>query len=159
MHGCDKWAINGYGYGRALGQPPAIQKRDRSNCNHPSALGWVTVAYFITFCIIGSQVLLTLFIGIIASSLEESKEDQRNESLRFDRALSRASVLGIGDEVVGSSKVIFDLLDAKATGVITREDVKSIVPYLPFVKKVWRPTSLPFATNIYLFSAHRPSGE
>jgi hypothetical protein len=53
MFGCDNWA---YTYGRKASGEKSWQQHNHFNCNHPFAYGWVAVAYFISFCVIGSHV-------------------------------------------------------------------------------------------------------
>jgi hypothetical protein len=74
MLGCDKWL---YSYGRPKYgfESHANRRMDHSDCNHPVALGWVALLFFVVFCVIGAQVLLTLFIGIIATAMEEADEE------------------------------------------------------------------------------------
>jgi hypothetical protein len=65
MYGCDRWL---YAYGRDANIFPdgrvGNNKRDMSNCNNPKALGWLAATYVISFIILGSQVLMTLFVGV-----------------------------------------------------------------------------------------------
>jgi len=60
-----------YTYGRAsLGfESMAVHKRDHANCKNPVANGWLAVAFFVSFVVLGAQVLLTLFIGSKANSI------------------------------------------------------------------------------------------
>jgi hypothetical protein len=55
----------------------------------------VAVAYLIFFAIIGGQVLLTLFIGVVSESMEEAKADFAQEKVREERLRQRCVKLGI----------------------------------------------------------------
>lgn len=63
VFGCDRWL---YSRGREFGE---MSKKKKDDCNDPTAWGWIAIFYFISFCIIAGQVLMTLFIGIIATGL------------------------------------------------------------------------------------------
>ena len=50
-------------------------------CTDPNATGWIGAAFFVIFTVLGSLVLLTLFIGIVATSMDSAKEDQEKEKM------------------------------------------------------------------------------
>ena len=54
MYGCDRWE---YEYGRRYGQR-ANTALQIANCNNPSAFGWVSALYMISFIVLGALVLL-----------------------------------------------------------------------------------------------------
>jgi voltage-gated sodium channel len=64
MFGCDniKW-----GYG------------PESGCTTPEKHGFVAVAYFGTFVLVGTMIVLNLFIGVIMNSMDEVRADQALE--------------------------------------------------------------------------------
>jgi hypothetical protein len=112
MLGCEHFM---YEYGRHYGTIARLQKVDKANCNHSSGLGWVAAVYFLSFAVIGGQVLLTLFIGIVATSMEEKKAENEDEEKRVKRCAARARqflVDPLGKEVK-LYRTIFDLFDVK----------------------------------------------
>jgi len=66
MHGCDH-PINGYG--------PA------EGCTSPQAFGVLGAFFFVSFVLIGTMIVLNLFIGVIMTSMDEA----RAEADEFDR--------------------------------------------------------------------------
>ncbi len=68
MYGCDH-AI--WGYGEAGG------------CTDPRAYGFGAALYFVTFVLIGTMIVLNLFIGVIMNSMDEAKRDAREEADRM----------------------------------------------------------------------------
>ena len=132
MYGCDKWA---YGYGRAFG---VMAIDGKVNCNNPQGLGWIAVIYFVSFCVLGSQVLLTLFIGIIATSMEEVKAKYREEAKVDKRIALRAKYIGIDNlkAVLPFYRKIFDYLDDGGDGTISKEEFKQLIPVLTQLRKV-----------------------
>jgi hypothetical protein len=82
-------------------------------------------------------VLLTLFIGIVATTMESAKLDAADDSaglLRLDRQLT---FLGIdnGHQITCYRK-IFEILDADFESKVTSEEVKRLVPLFTLVHKV-----------------------
>lgn len=110
VYGCDKWA---YTYGRAFSKL-AVAKNDNSNCNHPEAQGWMAVLFFISFVVLGAQVLMTLFIGIVSTSMEEAKAHRKAEIMREEANDHRRRLLKIESErVLDSYRKIFSELDTR----------------------------------------------
>ncbi len=51
------------------------------NCTNPVANGVGAVIYFVSFVLIGTMIVLNLFIGVIMNSMEEVANEQRMEEL------------------------------------------------------------------------------
>ena len=83
--GCDQYGYSGWDDMKKL-------------CTNPSQQGWISGIFFITFTILGALVLLTLFIGVVTTSMDEAQEQQRQEqeievSVRSVREATLASLL------------------------------------------------------------------
>lgn len=63
MYGCDH-AIWGYGA--------------QAGCTNPTAFGFGAVLYFVSFVLMGTMIVLNLFIGVIMNSMDEAKRDARD---------------------------------------------------------------------------------
>jgi voltage-gated sodium channel len=74
LYGCDQW-------GDMAGTPA---------CTEPLAQPTAAVAYFISFVLIGTMVILNLFIGVIMNSMEEAQMEALRER---DRELEAAGKL------------------------------------------------------------------
>jgi len=48
-------------------------------CITPAPAGWVSILFFISFVIVGTMVVLNLFIGVIMNSMEEAKLDAQHQ--------------------------------------------------------------------------------
>eukprot|EP00613_Pedinella_sp_CCMP2098_P075335 CAMPEP_0171912944 /NCGR_PEP_ID=MMETSP0993-20121228/11445_1 /TAXON_ID=483369 /ORGANISM="non described non described, Strain CCMP2098" /LENGTH=1353 /DNA_ID=CAMNT_0012546867 /DNA_START=112 /DNA_END=4169 /DNA_ORIENTATION=- len=133
MFGCD---VYGYEFGKkSLGFSEQSLEGDHANCNDPRALGWVAALFMVTFVIIGSMVLLTLFIGIVATAMEEAKLAQRDEAKRELKALARCQTLGIAPgPPLALYRAVFDDLDGKKEGRLDKEDLKPLVDALPLLQ-------------------------
>ncbi len=68
MYGCDHPI---WGYGAAGG------------CVNPTALGFWAAFYFVSFVLMGTMIVLNLFIGVIMNSMEEAKKEAREEADRL----------------------------------------------------------------------------
>jgi voltage-gated sodium channel len=81
MFGCDdpKW-----GYG------------PESGCNNPQAYGSTAVAYFVSFVLFGTMIVLNLFIGVIMNAMDEVRAEQELEDRH---ARKRAGMEQLEDEL------------------------------------------------------------
>jgi voltage-gated sodium channel len=81
MYGCDnpKW-----GYGA------------ESGCNAPEAHGLSAVIYFVSFVLVGTMIVLNLFIGVIMNAMDEVRAEQDLQD-RLDR--SERGLKHIDDEI------------------------------------------------------------
>ena len=129
MFGCDRW---GYELGRKY--DTMAKSESIVNCNNPKALGWVAALFMICFEVLGALVLLTLFIGIVATAMEEAKQDQKEEKEQEKKMLKRAGALGIDSRVgIEQYRHIFDSLDKKKQGMLDKQAMKPLVRSLPLI--------------------------
>lgn len=68
MYGCDHGI---WGYGPEKG------------CLNPVGMRFGAAFYFVTFVMVGTMVVLNLFIGVIMNSMDEAKKDAREEADRM----------------------------------------------------------------------------
>jgi len=135
--GCDKWE---YSYGRAI--PGASMAKDwsKANCNKPAAFGWIGVAYMLSFVVVGTMVLLTLFIGVVTTSMEEAKVDQKKEADEEKQVMSVSRALGMQPKNTNKPtnslvlfREIFDQLDTEGDGTLSRDMLKPLFRVLPLI--------------------------
>ena len=77
IHGCDHPM---YGYGPELG------------CTNPQGMGVWAAIFFISFVLIGTMIVLNLFIGVIMNSMDEVRNEQDLEQ-RLARQAKGESLL------------------------------------------------------------------
>lgn len=65
MYGCDH-PVWGYG--------------SESGCTEPTGYGFWAAGFFVSFVLIGTMIVLNLFIGVIMNSMDAAKKDARVES-------------------------------------------------------------------------------
>jgi hypothetical protein len=81
---------------------------------------------------------MTLFIGIVATSMEEAKQAGRLAAIAERRFELNRHVLELDHDKVDIYKSIFDSLDMKHEKKLDREDLKSLVRSLPLVRVDYR---------------------
>lgn len=67
-----------------------------SGCNNPQGQGWVSVVYFISFVLVGTMIVLNLFIGVIMNAMDEVRNEQ---ALEERSARKRAGMQHLEDEI------------------------------------------------------------
>ena len=80
IYGCKR-----YGYGRRCPLPshPRDAPYEASRAGHVFA-----ACYFLIFIIIGALVLLTLFIGVITTAMEEATQDEQDAAQELDEKVA-----------------------------------------------------------------------
>ena len=108
MYGCDKFAYSGNGM----------------VCTNPAALGVISVFFFVIFTVIGSLVLLSLFIGVITTAMQEAQDnlDAKDEKERLLKEIIKKS--GLKMKQIDEFQAAFDLLDVEADGNLTYEEIR-----------------------------------
>lgn len=86
MYGCDQ-----YGYGGL-----------ESLCQNPQAMPFIAAIFFVSFVLLGTMVILNLFIGVIMSGMEEANREnlvQQQMSLKDHRNALRHEISGLHDHL------------------------------------------------------------
>ncbi|CAE7656312.1 CACNA1F [Symbiodinium microadriaticum] len=107
MYGCDL-----YGYDTG-------EDHYDSQCQHPRGLGWFAAWYFIVVVIIGTMVLLSLFVGIIITSMELLKEGIKEEKEVWAKVRIKQKQYNMRDTTINNLLEIFDLIDIGQNGKLT----------------------------------------
>ena len=107
MYGCD---LYGYDSGEDYYD---------SQCQSPRGLGWFAAWYFIVVVIIGTMVLLSLFVGIIITSMELLKEGIKEEKEVWAKVRVKQRQYNMRDATINNLLEIFDLIDIGQNGKLT----------------------------------------
>ena len=107
MFGCDKFAYSSNGM----------------VCTAPTAFGLLSVAYFIIFTVIGSLVLLSLFIGVITTAMSEAQDKLKEEDEKEDLFKQIVKKGGLKRKHVQQFQDAFDMLDTEADGSLTVDEL------------------------------------
>eukprot|EP00520_Triparma_pacifica_P006268 CAMPEP_0118662880 /NCGR_PEP_ID=MMETSP0785-20121206/17080_1 /TAXON_ID=91992 /ORGANISM="Bolidomonas pacifica, Strain CCMP 1866" /LENGTH=824 /DNA_ID=CAMNT_0006556479 /DNA_START=20 /DNA_END=2491 /DNA_ORIENTATION=- len=108
MYGCDQ-----YGYSEWPDQ-----------CTKPKALGAISALYFVFFVIIGGLVLLTLFIGVVSTSMDEAQASQKEEQEMEEKVKEIQEEKGVSPKQIEVYRQIFDMLDLDGGGTIEEEELR-----------------------------------
>ena len=112
MYGCHR-----YGYG---GWMEAL-------CTNPHPLegeNWLSAGYFVFFTLIGSLVLLTLFIGVVSTSMDEASAQQHKEMEVEETIKVIAVAENLTEQDIETFKKVFSMLDLDGSGSIEEEELR-----------------------------------
>jgi hypothetical protein len=111
MYGCD---LYGYDTGEDYYD---------SQCENPRGLGWFAAWYFVIVVIIGTMVLLSLFVGIIITSMELLKEGIKEEKEVWAKVRVKQKQYNMRDTTINNLLEIFDLIDIGQNGKLTVREI------------------------------------
>lgn len=109
-YGCDKYGYDGY---RSMGY----------NCT-PHATGFLAVAYFGAFIVLGAMVLITLFVGVVTTSMEEATQEMEAEKELMRRIEVLRVRKGVEQSVISSYMQVFRLLDLDNSGSVEEAELR-----------------------------------
>jgi len=110
VYGCNNW-----GYIDDDGKPKAKICGD-VYLTKEIDWNWAAAFYFIIFCVLGALVLLTLFIGVVTTSMEEACGMNELKLEAFDRMVERGASLGIKPIACQAFLSAFNRIDEDQSG-------------------------------------------
>lgn len=117
VYGCDVFPLFDPGY------PPGW-------CVNPSPMGLGAVAFFVIFIVIGALVMLTLFVGVVSTSMEEASKQQLLEKEIEARVQELSSALHVNSKQIEIYRRVFGMLDMDNGGTIEKEELKIGLSFL-----------------------------
>ncbi|CAM9791698.1 unnamed protein product, partial [Heterosigma akashiwo] len=122
-------------------------------CDTSYGLGWLAALYFVVFVVLGALVLLTLFLGVVTTSMEKAtaamKEGQKLQ-LEVDKVVARYGLAPRGVELF---RAAFDTIDLDEGGSLDFEEL------LPVLMIVGRDLSDEQVVDLYLDTDEDGSGD
>jgi len=109
--GCDQYGYSGWDDMKTL-------------CTNPKPLGWVSGFYFVIFTILGALVLLTLFIGVVTTSMDEAQEQQREEQEIEENIKNIQEIELLSEAEIYTFRKVFSMLDLDGGGTIEEEELR-----------------------------------
>jgi voltage-gated sodium channel len=88
MYGCDHGI---WGYGKEFG------------CNNPSPNPFLGAFYFISFVLIGTMIVLNLFIGVIMTAMDDVRAEE-NQRVSLERSKNSSNEIGVNYHLVQISE-------------------------------------------------------
>ncbi len=111
-------------YGCDLGGLGDVYEPFPEQCTKPQRTMVFTVIYFIVFVVLAAQVLLTLFIGVISTSMEEARASKDKEMETEARiAVYRDQWLEGDENRTKAFQDVFEMLDLDGGGAINVEEL------------------------------------
>jgi voltage-gated sodium channel len=88
--------------------------KDAVLCTHPTAYPILAPLFFISFILVGTMVILNLFIGVIMNGMEEAQaeEDERAERDRLERTVAPAAGVALEEDLRSLENQIASLSEA-----------------------------------------------
>lgn len=120
----DDWTILMYTNQYGCEKYGGVYEDFPNQCVKPTQFAVLAVAYFVIFIVFGAQVLLSLFIGVISTSMENATEEQKEEQLLEERIEKTANRLLLNEERVEAMKYVFEQLDLDGGGTISEMELK-----------------------------------
>ena len=120
----DDWTLLLYVQQYGCEKFPGVYEDYPQQCVKPTEFGIGAVFYFVFFILLGAQVLLSLFIGVISTSMDEATEEQKEEQELEARMIKTAQRLLLTEERVEAMKYVFSQLDLDGGGTISEEELK-----------------------------------
>jgi len=96
-------------------------------CVQPRALGWVATVYFLFFAIVGSMVLVKLFLGVVSTGMEQAALRSQMEDDLHDAINDAVEKHRITDFGVRLLYHAFMLLDEDDTGLLRFDEVMPLL--------------------------------
>ena len=120
----DSWTANCYTLMFGCDVYQGVYHQFPDQCTHPVAHGILAPAFYVVLILIGTQVLLSLFIGVISTSMDDSRDAQIAEQELELRLEATAKKLMLTPERIEAFRSVFALLDLDCGGTIDFEELK-----------------------------------
>jgi hypothetical protein len=93
-------------------------------CTHSQGFGYLAVFYSVSFIVIGSLVMLNLFIGVITTSMEATMEDMEAEAAMERKVQVMVDRYHLSKKTVKLYREVFDMLDLDGDEDLTLVELK-----------------------------------
>ncbi|TMW66115.1 hypothetical protein Poli38472_003880 [Pythium oligandrum] len=109
-YGCDAYGYDDY------------EAQGYKCVNKPA--GFLAVFYFSTFIVLGAMVLITLFIGVVTTSMEEATQEMEAEKAMLRRIEDLRIRKNVEQAVVSSYMQVFRMLDLDGSGSVEEAELR-----------------------------------
>lgn len=106
--------------------PPLFSEPSRMwSCPDPKAQAGIAAAFFALFVVVGSLVMITLFVGVVTTSMEEATRLQMVELEIETRIMDLCHERSVTSSQLDIYRRVFSMLDLDGGGTIEGEELKS----------------------------------
>jgi voltage-gated sodium channel len=109
-YGCDNYGYDGY---KALGYTCKSEPK-----------GVLAILYFCCFIVIGGMVLITLFIGVVTTSMEEATQEMEDEKDLMRRIEELRVRKNVDQAAIASYMQVFRMLDLDGSGSVEEAELR-----------------------------------
>lgn len=113
IYGCDVFPL----------VPPSHHSTNDS-CIESSALGMTAAAFFVVFILIGALVMLTLFVGVVTTSMEEAARQKHLEKTINTKIKTLSTESDISPHQIELYRRVFAILDLDGGGTLNEKELK-----------------------------------
>ena len=91
---------------------------------------WFGAVLFLFFTVVGALVLMTLFIGVITTAMEEAQSNQKKETDAENAEAAIIEAYGYEADTVEKYRKVFKIIDEDGSGMIDEDEMRaSFAPY------------------------------
>jgi len=98
--------------------------KDEVSCGPSNPYSFISIPYFSVFVVIGSWVMLNLFIGVITTSMAETTNDMMQELDVIERMKEISEDCSLTPEQVTAFRMVFAMLDVDDSKRVTLEELE-----------------------------------
>ena len=120
MWGCTKYGYDFNATAVANGIPNAMGCDPHESQEQPV----ISAVFFSFFIVVGALVLLTLFIGVVTTAMEEAQNEQKEDDRQSEKLDKLKVGLDISDDVVEMYSTVFNMLDDDKSGCVEEVELK-----------------------------------
>lgn len=99
-------------------------------CTNPKKLPVMATLYTLIFLVVSANILLVLFIGIVATSMDEARESNEIKELLLEEMEQMEEDFGITMKQLGAFKQIFHMIDQEGDGLLTHAEIEMAMDLL-----------------------------
>jgi hypothetical protein len=93
---------------------------------------WAGAVFFFFFTVIGALVLMTLFIGVITTAMEEAQSEQKKE---IEKEEAEKSIIDEYKKIMAGGtidkyKQVFEIIDEDKSGTIDEDEMRRALHYI-----------------------------
>ena len=85
---------------------------------------------FLFFTVIGALVLMTLFIGVITTAMEEAQSNQKKEKEEEELEKATIEAYGYDSATVEKYRKVFNIIDEDESGLIDEDEMRSALQFI-----------------------------
>jgi len=125
MFGCEH-----YGYPAIIEPDDDADSNSKSACVDSEGLGYIAVLYFVVFQILGGLILLSLFIGVVTTAMDNAERKAKQEEELEAQVEAMKAELGLSQRVMESAHLLFAKADLDEEQSISFNELESLFTVL-----------------------------